>query len=230
MRKKLVLILAILNGIICSAQVDIKSVLELREAIYGSHNYSDLTASSEFTDLKSGYYESRFVTDPANSDWDILLMQARLYLNKDKTYLLAVADFDSDEQCSRYKTSFYEVSKNGDTLFKLDNSKVLPELGWDDFLSKSKSKTVLEKYLPQIKQEYLGENATIEDVLNEVYDFHFRLSKKQKNITATLTTCDYIPRNLFEIPLEDWAVIVSDFKTIKLVYNSKSKFFQVSKK
>lgn len=229
MKNIVVLILAILCGVVVSAQINIESALELHKSIYGSHNYSDLTANSDFTDLKNGYYESRFVTDPANSDWDILLTQARLYLNKDRTYLLAVTYFDSDEQCSRYKTSFYEVSKNGDTLLQLQNENILPQLTWDDFLSKSKSKTVLEKYLPQIKQEYLGEDATIEDALNEVYDFHFKLIKNQKNLTATLTTCDYIPRNLFEIPLVDWAIIVSDFKTIKLVYNSKSKFFQVSK-
>ncbi|MBK6952122.1 MAG: hypothetical protein IPH24_08755 [Crocinitomicaceae bacterium] len=111
MKNIVVLILAILCGVVVSAQVNIVSALELHKSIYGSHNYSDLTANSDFTDLKNGYYESRFVTDPANSDWDILLTQARLYLNKDRTYLLAVTYFDSDEQCSRYKTSFYEVSK-----------------------------------------------------------------------------------------------------------------------
>ncbi|MBK6524335.1 MAG: hypothetical protein IPG07_01580 [Crocinitomicaceae bacterium] len=180
MKNIVVLILAILCGVVVSAQVNIVSALELHKSIYGAHNYSDLTANTAFTDLKNGYYESRFVTDPANSDWDILLTQARLYLNKDRTYLLAVTYFDSDEQCSRYKTSFYEVSKNGDTLLQLQNENILPQLTWDDFLSKSKSKTVLEKYLPQIKQEYLGEDATIEDALNEVYDFHFKLIKNQK--------------------------------------------------
>lgn len=225
MKKKLVLILAILNGVISSGQVTIESALELHKSIYGSHSYSDLTANSEFTDLKNGYYETRFEIDPTNPDLDILLTQAKLYKNKDKSYLLCITDFDSDEQCSRYKTSFYEVSKNGDSLIKLDNTKVLPEVTWDHFLSESKSKTVLEKYLPQIKQEYLGENATIEDALNEVYDFHFQIQRDQKFLLAKLTTCDYIPRNLFEIQLADWAVIVSDFRTIKLGYNAKLKRF-----
>lgn len=229
MKTNLILILAILSGEVISAQVNIESALELHNSIYGSHNYSDLTANSEFTDLKNGYYETRFEIDPENSDLDILLSQARLYLNKDKTYLLAITDFHSDEQCSRYKTTFFEVSKNGDTLAKLENMNVLPQLIWDDFLAESKSKIVLEKYLPQIKQEYLGENATIEDALNEVYDFHFQIQPDKKYLLSKLTTCDYIPRNLFEIQLEDWAIIVSDFKAIKLAYNSKSKLFQVSK-
>ncbi len=228
MKKKLVLILAILNGVISSAQVTIESALELHTAIYGSHNYSDLTANSEFTDLKNGYYETRFEIDPTNADLDILLTQAKLYKNKDKSYLLCITDFDSDEQCSRYKTSFYEVSKNGDSLIKLENAKVLPEVTWDHFLSASKSKAVLEKYLPQIKQEYLGENATIEDALNEVYDFHFQIQRDQKYLLGKLTTCDYIPRNLFEIALEDWAIIVSDFKTLKLRYNSKLQCFVIA--
>ncbi len=225
MKNIVVLILAILSRVVVSAQVSIESVLELHKTIYGSHNYSDLTANSEFTDLKNGYYETRFEIDTANADLDILLSQAKLYLNKDKTYLLAVTDFHSDEQCSRYLTSFYEVSKNGDSLVQLENEHLLPQLTWDDFLEESKSKSILEKYLPQIKQEYLGENATIEDALNEVYDFHFQIQRDKKYLLAKLTTCDYIPRNLFEILLEDWAVIVSDFKTISFNYNAKLKQF-----
>lgn len=229
MQKNLVLIFAIINVTLSSAQVNIQSVLELRTAIYGDHNYSDLTATAEFTDLKNGYSETRFEMDSANADLDILLSQARLYKNKDKTYLLAVTYFDSDEQCSRYKTTFYEVSKNGDTLVQLDNSKVLPELSWDDFLSESKSKSVLEKYLHQIQQEYLDETATIEDVLNEVYDFHFEFQRDTKNLLGKLTTCDYIPNNMVEIAMEDWEIIVSDFKTLSLVYDAKSKQFEFSK-
>jgi hypothetical protein len=228
MKKKLVLILAILNGVISSAQVTIESALELHAAIYGAHNYSDLTANTEFTDLKNGYYETRFEIDPTHPDLDILLTQAKLYKNKDKSYLLCMTDFHSDEQCSRYITTFYELSKTGDSLVQLENENLLPQLIWDDFLAESDSKSILEKYLPQIKQEYLGENATIEDALNEVYDFHFQIQRDQKYLLAKLTTCDYIPRNLFEIPLVDWAIIVSDFRTIKLGYNTKLKRFVIA--
>lgn len=227
MKKKIGLILATLTGLICTAQVNIKTAMELRAAIYGNYNSSDLTANAENLDLENGYVEFRYwMTDKKqDSDLDIIIGQARLYPNKDKTYLLGVTDFESDEQCSRYRTKFYEVSKRGDTLFQLDNSKVLPPVTWEDFLSESKSKSVLEKYLPQIKQEYLGENATIEDVLNEVYDFHYQFQRDKKNLLAKLTTCDYIPRNLFEIPLVDWEVVVSDFKTISFNYNAKLKQF-----
>lgn len=227
MKTKFVLIFAILNGMVLSAQVDIQSALTMRTAIYGSHNYSDFTANAVFTDLKNGYHETRFEIDSSNSDLDILLSQARLYVNKDKTYLLAVTDFHADEQCSRYITSFYEVSQKGDLLVRLESEFILPQFTWDDFLVNSKVKSILEKYLRQIQQEYLDDTATIEDVLNEVYDFHFQFQPDKKNLIAKLTTCDYIPRNLVEIPLEDWAIIVSDFKTIKLVYNARLKRFVI---
>jgi hypothetical protein len=230
MTKRISLILAILTGVICTAQVSIKTAMELRAAIYGNYNGSDLTANAENLDIENGYVEFRYwMTDEKqDSELDIIIGQARLYPNKDKTYLLGVTDFHSDEQCSRYKTAFYEVSGNGDTLFQLDNSKILPQLTWEDFLSESKSKSILEKYLHQIQQEYLDENATIEDVLNEVYDFHFEFQSDNKNLIAKLTTCDYIPRNLVEILEEDWNVIVSDFKRFDLKYNSKLKRFVIA--
>ena len=85
---------------------------------------------------------------------------------------------------------------------------------------------ILEKYLPEIKKTYLDSNATIEDLLKEIYDLHMIIPRKGTNIKVTLTVCDYIPLNVVNIGKEDWSIIEDNIKVIELIYDKDQKQFK----
>ena len=51
----------------------------------------------------------------------------------------------------------------------------------------------LNKYLPAIQENYLDSNATIDDVLSEVYDIVYILPQRGTNLIATLRVLRLYP-------------------------------------
>jgi len=182
-------------------------------------------------DIKNGYYEL-FVANTHiidNIEQNTVLCQAAKFNNTDGTIILAITGYYGDEQCSKHPSFFFEISKNGDDFKRIELSNILPNIELDEFLSESKAIKIIEEYLPKIQGNYLDTNATVKDVLNEIYDIHYILPRKGKTITATLTVCDYIPTNEVSFEENDWEFIEREFKTIDLVYNDKLKTFKKTK-
>jgi hypothetical protein len=125
-------------------------------------------------------------------------------------------------QCSNYFTNFY--TRNGDSLVLLEKNSILPNIQYSDFFIDNSIKEIAEKYLPKIQEEYFPE-ATIYNVYEEIYHFHFILPRYGTDMTVELTVCDYIPTNAVNIDLEDWALIESKFKSITLKYDKSKKVF-----
>lgn len=210
---------------------DIMECLRLIDFKFEKYNESDFYRPTDtILDIKAGYYElyvsNTHVID--NVEQNTILCQATKFNNSDGSITLAITGYYADEQCSNYPSYFYEISENGDSIKIIEESKILPSLNWKDFFSESKSINVLEKYLLEIQKNYLDSNATIFDVLGEIYDYHYILPRYGKTIKATLSICDYIPTNVVSINENDWKIIEKDFKTLDLIYNNTLKTFILS--
>lgn len=202
-------------------QLTISDALKLNEFEVKKYSEGDFGLVDSMIDVKNNYIE--FFAQGIGFQQTIC--QAKLFHNLDGTALLVITGLLSDEQCEHYRSYFFEITASGNEIIVLDKIPFSPELTINSFLKKSKSIQILEKYLPVIKDEYLGENGTMEDVLNEIYDIHYTISISKESIRAGLSICDYIPRNLVEIAPEDWKIIENDFQKMNLVYNKKKKMF-----
>lgn len=156
---------------------------------------------------------------------NLKLCQAAKYNNADGTITLGITGYYEDMQCSNHPTFFYEISKSGDGFTRIDNATVMPSLELSEFFAGSKSIEILKTYFPDIKKTYLGSDATFEDLINEVYDFHIILPAKGNKVKVTLTICDYIPTNELSIDKEDWNEIKDNIRTIEFAYDRRLKRF-----
>jgi hypothetical protein len=204
-----------------------KNILECLKLIdFEPHNYVEadinLGRADTVIDLGTGYYELSLSSEIEN----IKLCQATKFNNADGTITLAITGYIADMQCNNHPSYFYEISKSGDSFIRIENTTIIPSLDLLEFLTGSKSIEVLKKYLPEIKETYLNSNATIEDVLNEIYDFHLIVPRKGAKIKVTLTLCDYIPLNEVEIHENDWNVIKDNIKIVELLYDRELKQFK----
>lgn len=223
------LIILILFGLNLKGQVNILDCLKLKDSVFGKYQSGEHTAKNEVIDIKNGYYELEWYEEDqdGNIHHNLPLLQAAVFKNSDQTWTLGITEYHADMQCSWHKSHFYEISKNGDSIAEIEIGRILPGLNWNNFLSESLSKRVLEKYLPEIKEEYLDANATINDVLNEVYDVHYIMPRNGIHIKVGLTVCDYIPLNQVDFASQDWEIIQQDFRTLELKYDRKLKVFKL---
>ena len=79
--------------------------------------------------------------------------------------------------------------------------------------------------LSEIKDEYLGSDASIEDILNEVYDYRIIIPRKGTTAKVTLTVCDYIPVNEVGIHRDDWSVVEENIRVVEFTYDRNKKQF-----
>jgi hypothetical protein len=191
------------------------------------HTYvqADISVERSYNvvDVKSGYFEINIDHDRK----ELMLCQVAKYDNHDGTILLAVSGYYADEQCSNRPFYFYEISESGDSFIPLKHQTILPRLDFSMFFNDSKPIEILVKYLPEIKETYLGSHATIEDLLREIYQLHIPLPRKGTNTKVTLTTCDYIPRNVVSISNTDWEIIENASTELEMVYDRDQKVFWI---
>jgi len=175
-------------------------------------------------DLKSGYYELNYAFDDYTK---IKLCQVAKFNNTDGTILIAITGYYADEQCSNYPSRFYEISKSGDRFIPIELETVLPFLNFSTFFTDLKPTQILEKYLPEMRDKYLGSNAEIANAIDEVYDYHIIIPRKGTTAKVMLTVCDYIPRNQVNIDRNDWSIIEDHIKAMKYIYDKNQKQFRI---
>lgn len=181
---------------------------------------NDLIETDTIVDIKNGYLEiidARFTK--------VVLAQASIFKNADSTVSIAVTGLYADMQCSAHRTMFFEYSEKTGLLKKIDANTILPKIELDALLKNSKAIKIISSYLDEIKQKYLGNEASMADVFNEIYDLHFILDAQAKGIKVTLDVCDYIPVNLVPIKESDWRKIETDFKNVMMSYDGRMKKF-----
>ena len=92
--------------------------------------------------------------------------------------MIGISGYYGDMQCSYHPFYFYEISKSGDGFVAIDNTVILPSLDFSMFFLNSKPIQILEKYLPEIKNTYLDSHDKIEDLLDEIFDYHIIIPRK----------------------------------------------------
>ncbi len=178
-------------------------------------------------DIKNGYYETFVLETDKNGKviTHLTLYQAAVFSNIDSTITLATTAYKADEQCYWHVSDFYEISKTLNSIKKIEAVSILPEINWENILVTPQAKATLKKHLPQIKKQYLDSTATLDNVINEVYNTQFVLPKKGSKIKMILTPCDYIPVNLGIINPEDWEIVAGNLQSVEFSYNRKLKRF-----
>jgi hypothetical protein len=227
--KNISLIILILCGLNLKSQVTIMDCIQLKDSVFGEYEFGELTGKNEVIDLKNCYYEIEWYEEDeqGNKSNYLTLFQAVIFKNFDNTWTLGITSYDSDVVCSWHDSHFYEISKDGDSITEIDIATIMPELNWNIFLSESSSIEVIEKYMTEITDNYLSPDATLEDVLNEMYDLHYIMPKQGKIVKVELTFCDYIPQNEAAFTNEDYLIVSEDFKSVELKYNRKLKVFEL---
>ena len=195
--------------------------LALKNHLISQYVEGELMATDTVVDLVNGHYQEFTADDQGN----ITTRQAAMFDNPDTTKTLAITIANYDFVCYYYESSFYEII-NKDSIRVLVNEKILPSFSIKEFIADSTVFSVFNKYLPEIRKNYLDSDATMGEVLNEVYDVVFFLPGKGGGLIATLSVCDYIPTNVVSIAADDWSIIENSFVYIKLKYNGKEKKFE----
>lgn len=196
---------------------NILEALQLKNDLIGEYVEGELMSTDTIIDLRNGYYEEGNKT---------IIRQAAIFHNHDSSRTLGVSITEYDFVCFYNETNFYEISKSKDSINTILNDDILPELNIREFVADTNIFFVLNKYLPEIKENYLGSNATIDKVLSEVYHITYRMPQRGTSLIATLRVCDYIPTNVVSITPDDWSIIENDFGSIELEYDKTRKKFK----
>ncbi|MEM0992025.1 MAG: hypothetical protein AAGI49_03270 [Bacteroidota bacterium] len=204
-----------------------KNILECMQVIGFDADQSviadiDLKWCDTIVDLKSGYFELNYAF---GGDTKYKICQVAKFNNTDGTILIGITGYYADEQCSNYPSTFYEISKSEDLFTPLEIKTILPSLDFHLFFIDPNPIQILEKYLPEIKDKYLGSEATLEDILNEVYDYRIIIPRKGTTAKVTLTVCDYIPLNEVSINRDDWSVVEENIRVVEFAYDRDKKQF-----
>jgi hypothetical protein len=178
---------------------------------------ADVPPPDTFPEMKNNYLELIYGKTE-------FLLQARSFKNTDSSITVFVAGMHSDQQCTFYHTYCFEYSQKTDSVKEIPVNTVLPQLHVNLFLKNSQAPKVILKYLKEIKKEYLGDNATLDDALNEFYDVRYIVSSKNEILTATLNVCDYIT-TVVSIKKADQKIIEIDFKKLYVRYDNRKKKF-----
>lgn len=228
MKKNLLTFILTFTFYLVSGQLTVTEAMRLKDSVFGKYSGSDLEPNNVTLNLHEGYFRSGFAIkdQDGNVVEETAIKLAKLFCNKDGSYLLGLTYYYNDMQCFSYNSTFYPISKDGTKISYQDTTQALfPPMIWEYELPGEKAKKVLEKYLPEIQQNYLGPEATINDVLREVYTPHLIFAQKGNGVRIELTLCDYIPVNVVGIDSADWSVVQTDLSYVDFVYNAKSKQF-----
>jgi len=202
---------------------NILEALALKNDLIGEYVEGEARSTDTIIDLKNGYYEE-FSSLGENNKTTI--RQAAIFKNHDGSTTLGVSIASWDFQCYVFETNFYEIPKRKDSIYTIANDEILPGLAIKAFISDSSVLTVLNQYLPAIQEKYLGSNATIDEVLSELYDIIYVQPQRGTTLIATLKVCDYIPTNEVSIHPNDWAIIENVLISIELEYDKVRKIFR----
>lgn len=200
---------------------NIVEALQLKDKTIKKHFEGELSSTDTLIDIKNGYYEEY------NKDYKVLttLRQAAIFNNQDGSKTLGISNSQWDFQCFTYNSSFYSIIEK-DKIERIDNSNILPKLDIIDFVGNGEIIPTLEKYLPLLQENYLGDNDSMEVLLSEIYDIKYLIPRKGTALIATLAVCDYIPSNEIKIIEKDWFIIMNDFSIICLDYDKTIKKFK----
>lgn len=201
---------------------NILEALELKRNLIGEYVEGELMSTDTIIDLKNGYYEA-FSSDGGEDK--TITRQAAIFRNYDGSRTLGISITEYDFVCFHSQTSFYEISKSKDSITTVVSTKILPELTIGEFLKDTTVLSILYKYLPEIQENYLDANATIGQILSEVYHIKYLLPQRGTSLIATLGVCDYIPTNVVGISPDDWSIIENKFGAIELEYDKRQKKF-----
>ncbi len=201
---------------------NILEALQLKNDLIGEYVQGELMSNDTIIDLRNGYYEEFHSHGDGNKT---IVRQAAIFHNHDGSRTLGISITEYDFVCFLDKTNFYEISKSKDRIHSILNDDILPDLNVREFVTDS-IVTVLKKYLPKIQENYLDSNATIDDVLSEVYDILYLLPQRGTSLIATLRVCDHIPTNEVSIHPNDWSIIENKFVSIELDYDKTQKKFK----
>jgi len=198
-----------------------KSITDFIQKIPLGKSYSgNVGPGDTIVDIKNGYMEIMDV-----GEVKVVLLQMAMFNNADSTVTIAVTGLFSDMQCDSHYSTFYEYSNKTDSIKKIAADNVLPDIDINMLLKKSKALSILSPYLNEIKEKYLGKEATTAKVLSEIYSLHYLLGSRGPRMIVTLDVCDYIPMNEVPIKETDWRIIETDFKDLNLRYDEKKKAF-----
>lgn len=178
----------------------------------GDFSFEGIEAS---VDYKNGYYELK---DP-NSE--IKYIQATKFNNADGSIILMITGYENDMVCTRYNTTSYLIIDDGKKIVEMDKDDLNLSKDLIKFIGNDQLNSLMSKMLGELRGNYLDENAIIESLYNEFFDFHYILPQKGTSIIVTLTLCDYIPTSEIEINKEDWSFIKSCIPKVSLSYDKK---------
>ena len=177
------------------SQTTILQCLKLQDSLFDKHVYGDISPTRTTIDIKNGYYEaSTFESDKKGKvTKHLTLFQATIFINKDTTITLATTAYKADEQCDWHETNFYEISKNRDSIKKINTARILPEVMLESTLVSVKAKMLIKKYCQQPQINYhqtklisnlqllSSNNQTTEFVRNSRYRNHRRQCCEQRH-------------------------------------------------
>lgn len=217
----LLISVAVLPRITSAQQATIRTVLK---HLPGADRVTaDIQASDTVYDAKNQYLAYRF-----NSGTEIInLVEARLYGKPGGKQLLTVTKYSGDMQCMFYYTSFFDWDPKTDSVSPRRANSCLPPLNIKQFFNDSSIYRLAEKYIAPVRKAYLGDSATIEQMLHEIYSIRFYPDPKKQAMYVTLNVCDYIPRNEVGIPDGDWTQFEKAFKARKMIYNAGKQRFEL---
>lgn len=222
MRPFVVLLLLILASPVSSDAQNKGSVVSLIQRIPGADRFdADISATDTIKDIPNNYICYR----SASEEDTLKLFEAQLFGKPGGKQLLFVTRYSADMQCSFYHTSIFEYDRKNDTLFEKKAGEVFPDLSYSRFFRDSSVYRVAAKYIDSVRVYYLGKDATVNDMLGELYSLHFDKSKGKNEIGVTLHVCDYIPVNQVPIEFNDWLVFQTCFRPVQLVYNNRQNRF-----
>lgn len=201
--------------------------LDIMECLRLIHFEPEKYSSGDFSfegiqpmiDFKNGYYELK---DP-NSD--IKYIQAAKFNNGDGSITLMITGYEYDMVCSRYNTRSYLIYADGEKAVEMDKDDLSLTTDLIKFIDSDKLEAVMAKILKELKGKYLDENASLDNLYNEFFDFHYKLPQTGTSIVVSVTICDYIPTNEIEVNEEDWNTIEESIPTRSYAFDKKYVIF-----
>jgi hypothetical protein len=201
----------------------ILEALQLKEDSIGEYIEGEAVSTDTIIDIRNGYYEEFASYEDGNKT---VTRQASIFHNHDGSKILGISITEWDFQCFNYETNFYKISKSKDSIGTISNKDILPLLNIKELVADSNVFYIFNKYLPEIQENYLDSNATIDEVLSEVYSIIYILPRRGTDLIATLRVCDYIPTNEVNISRDDWSIIEKSILFIELEYDKIQKKFK----
>lgn len=158
---------------------------------------------------------------------DLVLCEAKVIQITKHESLLLIQGTESDEQCVHFHHFCFQGNPLNNQIneFNLQNYFSLELDLILKYLVKTETQTIIDKYLPEIKSNYLGEDATMTQVLNEFYDLKLEFNPDKSKFMITLKYCDYIPLNAVDIDVYDQEKIANGYYKMQLYFDVKKKKF-----